>query len=375
MEKMKNYVCIFPGLYNYHLNKDVGMIPYTVGRFFNFNSEIVTYKNDNYSVYDHHLQHKNFHITFLEKNKHEKWDIIKYIARNGGRIDVLQYFHLRYWNIILYSIAYKLVNHSGYFYVKLDANDPIISFLVDRKGVNASLRRVLMRFVFKHFIDLVSIETQRNYKKLAKSKVVSEEKLLFLPNGIEILSKQKSTPKKNQILTVGFLGSEAKGTEILLEAFAQIKDLKDWELVLVGDVDEPFQAYLSKYFNNNPHLKDKIVFKGYVSDRDDLYNYYKDSKIFCFPSRTESFGIALIEAAFFGNYIISTNVGAAPDLFEIYDHGELMDMDDAEGLGSRLQDLIITLDKIDIKNEENANLIRESYDWKILCQKIVNHII
>ena len=36
----KNYVCIFPGFRNFHLVKDVGLLPYTMGKYFNYNAAI-----------------------------------------------------------------------------------------------------------------------------------------------------------------------------------------------------------------------------------------------------------------------------------------------------------------------------------------------
>jgi glycosyltransferase involved in cell wall biosynthesis len=118
---------------------------------------------------------------------------------------------------------------------------------------------------------------------------------------------------------------------------------------------------------------DKIIFKGYINDRNELYQLYADSKIFCFPSRTESFGISLVEASYFGNYILSTDVGAAPDLLSIYGYGELLDIDDPQGLAMKLQKLIKNLPNRDTISG-SAELIKENYNWKTLCNKIVKKI-
>ena len=74
-------------------------------------------------------------------------------------------------------------------------------------------------------------------------------------------------------------------------------------------------------------LVNKVIFKGYISNRDEISKYYKKSKIFCLPSRWESYSIALIEAAYFGNYIISTDVGVAKELLNITKYGELIPKD------------------------------------------------
>ena len=58
--KRPNYVCIFPNLLNFQLIKDVGMIPYTMAKYFNYNALIVTYNNDKYSYLDQYMKDENF---------------------------------------------------------------------------------------------------------------------------------------------------------------------------------------------------------------------------------------------------------------------------------------------------------------------------
>ena len=80
------------------------------------------------------------------------------------------------------------------------------------------------------------------------------------------------------------------------------------------------KKYIYNYFLQNPNLKDKIDFTGNISDKKILSEYYNKAKIFFFTSRYESFGLSLMEAAFYGDYIISTETGCAKD---ITDNGKL----------------------------------------------------
>src|ERR1039458_1942194 len=127
----KNYVCIFPGLLNYHLIKDVGLLPYIMGKYFNYNSYILTYNNDNYNLLKDELKGEYLNLIFLEKKFNtETRDVIYYLLKNSKDIDVLQSFNLHdTLGLFIYFLIYKMLNRNGKAYVKLDADDLILSLL------------------------------------------------------------------------------------------------------------------------------------------------------------------------------------------------------------------------------------------------------
>ena len=364
----ENYVCIFPGLLNYHLIKDVGLLPYTMGKYFNYNSHILTYKNDDYTYLDDELKGDYLKLIFLEnKFNRETRDVTYYLLKNSKNIDVLQSFVLHdTLGLFVFFSIYKILNRKGKAYVKLDADDHIVSLLVGKKG----LYRIMQKFMIKYLIDLMSVESTKSYKRLVETNTIPSDKLIHIPNGIYIPSKIEIPEKKNYILTVGHLGIKTKATEILLEAFSRINELEDWKLILVGRVEESFKEYIDNFFRTNPHLRDKIIFKGYISDRDEIYRYYSESKIFCFPSRSESFGIALIESAYFGNYILTTDVGGARDILDVTNYGELIKIDDSKYLADRLQEFILNPEKYEMDPNELMTKVNNNFNWSNLCKKI-----
>ncbi len=369
----KKYLCIFPKLMNFHLIKDVGLLPYTMGKSFNYDAAILTYNNDSYDYLKEELNSEYLNLIFLNKKfKTETRDVLCYLIKNSRKIDVLQSFHLHdTLGIFSYFLVYKLLNPKGKTYVKLDADDLITSILISKKGVFGFLQKITI----KHLIDCISVESSKQYKKLIETGTISPNKLINIPNGIYINYTTKIPKKKNYILTVGNLGTPAKATEVLLEAFSKIEKLEDWKLILIGSIEKSFEEeYIKKYFIKNPHLKDKVIFKGYVSDRDEIYKFYSQSKIFCFPSRSESFGIALIEAAYFGNYLVTTDVGGAKDLLKIIDSGELIKMDDSDYLAERLQKLILNPEKLGKNPKKIMKEVNENYNWSNLCKKIYKMI-
>lgn len=371
----QNYVCIFPTLMNYLLIKDVGMIPYTLSKYFGYNAVILTYKNDNYTYLENNLNEGNFSLDFMEKRfNNEILNVISYLIKKSPEIDVLEVYHLRYMKIFLYSLIYKIFNGKGKFYVKIDANDSIISFLSDRKGFKPEIRRKFTKLLFKYLVDLLSIETSLNYEKLIKSEIVSPEKLIYLPNGVENTENIDLSYKKNYILNVGRLGTYEKATETLLDSLSKIEDFGDWKVILLGELSESFNDYLEGYFKDYPHLINKIIFKGHIENREETFKYYAQSKIFCFPSRTESFGIALLEAAYFADYLITTDVGGARDILNITGYGEFFKVDDSKFLSERLQDLMNHWKNYEKDPNNIKDLVAQNFSWYNLCKKLHEHL-
>lgn len=365
---MKKFNCIFPGLYNYILTKDVGMIPYTLSS--SYNSVLTTYPNEEFKYMDNILKSENFKLNYLENTGNEKKDVTKYIKENAENIDILQLYHLRYSILPYYILSYRLNNHKGKIYLKLDANNEFIDFLVKRKGLLPSLRRFYVKLLFK-FINVVSIETNRNYNALLESKLISENKLLYLPNGI-IKTDTTITQKEKYILYVGFIEKRNKSIDMLIEAVNNIK-MKDWKLVLVGNIQDDMKEFIENVFKNNDKLKEKIIFKGYVSDKKELSKIYAQSSIYCCISIKESFGISTLEAAYHGNYIISTNVGGSPDIINKTGYGQLITHNLKE-LEQTLQSTIDNWENIKENPETIQKKVYDEFNWDILCNKIKEKI-
>lgn len=355
----KTFNCIFPGLYNYILAKDVGMIPYMLS--YDFNASITTYDNDNFT-YLKTIFNDKIILNFLNKTDDEKKDVLEYIKSEGRNIDVMQLYHLRYKLTYDYIKMYRKVNPEGKIYLKLDANNEIIDFLVNRPGLKASLRRRMTKEIFKK-IDIISIETKRNYNELLK--IIPEDKLLYMPNGILEDSDMNLNSKKNIILYVGHIECKNKKINMLLNAARQI-NLKDWKIVLVGEVKDDMQEFLKEYFIKYPYMKDKVDLVGYIEDKEKLSEYYSKAKIYTCTSDIESFGISTLEAAYHGCYIISTDVGGSSDILQASNYGKLIEHD-ANSLKEVLNNTINNWTQIAQDPYKISCKILDNFSWKKLC--------
>jgi len=115
---------------------------------------------------------------------------------------------------------------------------------------------------------------------------------------ISIESKEKKYPKN--FLYIGRFSPE-KGLDILVSAWNDISNKKDWTLTLIGD------GVLKEKFLN----EDSIIVKDYMNQKELLLEIEK-SGCFVLPSIVEPWALVLHEAAVSALPIICTNIcGAA----------------------------------------------------------------
>ena len=101
-----------------------------------------------------------------------------------------------------------------------------------------------------------------------------------------------------------------------------------------------FTDTVERFFKDNPDMRENVHFTGSVTDRKVLCEYYQRSRCFVLTSRFESWGIVLTEAAYYGNYIISTDVGCVRDLLVSDESGSIVDQEDSTQLAGKLQSVI-----------------------------------
>lgn len=105
-----------------------------------------------------------------------------------------------------------------------------------------------------------------------------------------------------------------KNLSFLIKCFSKIiaeNSSLDINLVLVGvngwKNDEIFEAAA------NPYLKNRIIFTGYVHDKD-LSTIYSGATAFVYPSLYEGFGLPPLEAMQCGTPVITSNTSSLPEV-------------------------------------------------------------
>jgi glycosyltransferase involved in cell wall biosynthesis len=90
----------------------------------------------------------------------------------------------------------------------------------------------------------------------------------------------------------------------------------------------------------------------------ELQNYYKKAKIYCQFSRSESFGVAIVEAMYFGCIPFVTNVGGMPEL--VGDNGLIV---------KRIPGIISSQISEVILNYSGLMLEKDTHNWPFSVQQ------
>jgi glycosyltransferase involved in cell wall biosynthesis len=161
--------------------------------------------------------------------------------------------------------------------------------------------------------------------------------------GLEVAAEQLRrefglSVESRMIVFIGRLAPE-KRLDLLLDALAVdcLKDI-DFKLMLVGDGELRLPLELKA---RKLGIEDRVVFTGY---RKDVPKLLKAADLFVLCSDDEGLPIVMLEAMSAKVPIISTAVGAIPEVIEDGVHGRLIPPNDAPALAIAIRDVFEDLD-------------------------------
>lgn len=381
--KIQNLTLIFEQMEKIHLVKDVCLVPVSMKESCCISSTIVCFDNKNElpdeyrGVPIHKLKRWNFFPFNLPLlNKLQKLPLFIYLIIHSKKIDTLMLFHLikrNYW----YVQIYLLFNPKGKVYLKLDMDEPSRLEMLQEAGFSLhQLRIILKKAAF------ISIETQTMYHSLFPQflSIPLSHKLFYLPNGIDATGFKSVVPhvfpftdRKNNIITVARIGTPQKNNKMLLDALSGM-DLQDWFVYFIGIIDQGFQPIIDSFYQNNPTLKDRVYFTGMITDQQDLYQYFNQAKVFVLTSVRESYGLVLVEALYFGDYILTTAVGSASEVTQNGKLGTIIPINATFALREKLKEIISG--KVDLRYvpERNHKFALDHFQWDNLIRNFINQI-
>jgi glycosyltransferase involved in cell wall biosynthesis len=165
-----------------------------------------------------------------------------------------------------------------------------------------------------------------------------KKKLAYIHNGIDL--EEMQVPRGNAppesrtpyLLCIA-MHNEKKGLDVMLRAFALIKDaMPSLKLVLVGD--GPLRGELES-LALSLGIRVRVEFLG-LRGRDQVSALIHGCEAFVLPSRSEPFGISIIEALACKKPVVSTTVGGIPEIIENGKNGILVEPDNPGALAAAL---------------------------------------
>jgi glycosyltransferase involved in cell wall biosynthesis len=185
--------------------------------------------------------------------------------------------------------------------------------------VQQKRRRILIRGWLLRFCDRIIVPAKRIQKWLIDVVGVTEEKIVYIPNGCNTdrfyPGKDEKAREmlgiKNSDIVVGTVGSlnKIKGQDLLMEAFAKASN-GNMRLVIVGE--GPERERLAEVAAG-ANIGDKVIFTGRIVDPAPLY---RAMDIFVLPSLSENAPNSLLEAMSTGLPVIATDVGDVSYILE-----------------------------------------------------------
>lgn len=364
--KKLNFVTLSPECRNIELVKDVGQIPYVLGKEQNINTAIVASCVDMTGA---NLQNvstlKIINVPMILNNT--SLTGVVYLLKNAKNIDWLSLHHAGrrsyYWTKL-----YKFLNPKGKVYLKLDMDfrscDLYDSDIWERKLFQKNM----------NIMDLVTVETQAVKERIQP---YSSKEIQVLGNGY---CKTEFVPdiyqeRENNFITVGRLGTEQKATEVLLEAFSLSAEFHEWNLKLVGTIEENFKDTVKEFFDNHPELVERVIFAGEIKEREALYNECCKAKVFVLPSRWEGFAIVGGEALSCGcRVIVSDQVPPMKEFTNSEKYGQIVPSDDVIALKNALIDAAKTETTVE-ETREIANYANKQFSWSNICKQLYSMLI
>lgn len=322
------FIPVYPGIKNAQLLKDCGMIPYFLHKNYGMDSYMLTTRREDYTYIDSYV--KGLKIEYLEKGSMK--EKVDFIINNGKTIDLLILFG-GYEDFYAISHTYKTVNPEGKIYLALDAN----SGWMDRIEFADEYYTAFM-----NYCDVIATSCR------AMARHLNEKwpwKVEYISNGFfnyyEKEHEVDFSRKNNTILTVGRLGTAQKLTDVLLESFAMISEkIPEWNLKLIGTIEKQFEGYIEKYYSKYPHLKERVIFTGPITDKLELFAEYDHSKIFALPSAFEGGTPNVIsEALYNGNAVAVSEIDSYEDAIDFGKCGKSAGINDVKGFADILLEL------------------------------------
>jgi len=214
-------------------------------------------------------------------------------------------------------------------------------------------------------------------KSYGKRIGIPEEKMVFLPEGIEFTVPKNTEEIRETVRTemnvsnnetlIIFTGRlvPVKGVNILIEAFKTLHNrYPECKLLIVGD--GPYRKYYEKL--SGKLLNKAIIFTGLVKP-ERVMMLLLAADIFVLPSLSEGIPSSLLEACLCGLPCIATNVGAVPDIIKNGESGIIVRPNNVDALLLALTKLLNDETMRLEMGRRAAERVRKFFNWDNIVRK------
>jgi glycosyltransferase involved in cell wall biosynthesis len=238
------------------------------------------------------------------------------------------------------------------------------------------------KFIYDRVTFTLAISTVIK-NNLLETCPLTEDKVLLLHNGIdtkrfspenakgEIVRKEFGI-KENEIV-IGMLArfSWGKGHEEFLYAAKELTGKFDnIKFIIVGEPSRGENEYADKIkaLVEEYDIRNNVIFTGFRSDTPDILDAMD---IFAFPSHSEAFGIALVEAMAMGKPSVCSNSDGILDIADDGVTSYLFEKQNGNDLKDKLEILIQSSEKRYLFGKAAREKVMKNFDLDYLTGKVL----
>ena len=311
--------------------------------FFNEIKDMVTYhylltkdERDNFKLNKNLIT--TFKFSFLKRKRYKFFskevdtvidfldgDFSKYIKKIKNKTKIV-WLHINYKDLVLRKKIDKKINHYNKVIVTTNSMYEEISLKKEMK--NKELSMIYNVIDFNKLDRLLEEEVEEKFKK------------------------------EKYFLTVCRLDESQKDVTTLIKSYSEYKG--DEKLYIIGDGKDKKSL---EELVMNLELSQRVIFLG---EKKNPFKYMKNAKAFILSSKSEGFGLVLVEALYAGTKVISSNCEYGPrEILLNGDVGELFPVGNEEKLLEKLN--LVTKKKYD---NEKIKKSLERFKGKTIIKEI-----
>jgi len=224
-------------------------------------------------------------------------------------------------------------------------------------------------------LDAAIVLTNQMKEELVKTTIMSPSKIHTIPYGIR--TEEFVLPEPDRYIAKKAFGipSDAfvlgcisrldfqKDQLLLINAFANSDVPANSRLVIVGDVTPGYEGYDNELRTAVQAfgITDRVIFLPFTKEVPKLLSCFD---VFVLPSRSETFGLVLIEAMAAGLPVIATNSGGVPEIIEHGRTGLLFPPQDEQALSAQLSRLAGSAQLREQLGAEAQKEVQRRFDYK-----------
>jgi glycosyltransferase involved in cell wall biosynthesis len=230
-------------------------------------------------------------------------------------------------------------------------------------------RYAISRLILKNMADLYIAISYNMIDELIKLGV-KEDKIRYLPNGVDTnIFKPSGVKEENLLVFVGRI-TFGKGLHVLLNALEYLKTKV--HLVIIGPPDwniHYFQQIQNQIGMENRKGFHEVSYLG-MQEQETVVKWCQKASVFILPSFIEAAGISIMEALACETAVVATNIVGIREVVEISKSGILVPPNNSKELANAIQYLLDNESARTKLGKQGRKCVLEIFTYKNIIERL-----